>query len=92
MNPEAILEFLECFRLMNDTSEKSKLISIKVPHSLLGSFRRKCELEEIKYQTKIKRLMEQWLKGTKLESNSARLFCLWTFMPFVELDNIATGF
>ena len=63
-SPEAILEFLESFRLMNDTSTKSKLISIKVPHSLLESFRRKCELEEVKYQTKIKRLMEQWLRGT----------------------------
>ncbi len=63
-SPEAILEFLESFRLMNDTSAKSKLISIKVPHSLLESFRRKCELEEVKYQTKIKRLMEQWLRGT----------------------------
>jgi predicted DNA binding CopG/RHH family protein len=61
--PEAILEHLESFRLINDTSRKSKLISIKVPNSLLESFRRKCELEEIRYQTQIKKLMEQWLTG-----------------------------
>lgn len=63
-SPEAILEFLESFRLMNDTSAKSKLISIKVPHSLLESFRHKCKVEGVKYQTQIKRLMEQWLRGT----------------------------
>jgi predicted DNA binding CopG/RHH family protein len=61
--PEAILEFLESFRLMTDTSGKSKLISIKIPRSLLESFRRKCELEQIRYQTQIKILMEQWLRG-----------------------------
>ena len=61
--PEAILEFLESFRLMNDTSTKSKLISMKVPQSLLDSFRQKCELEGVRYQTQIKKLMEQWLKG-----------------------------
>jgi predicted DNA binding CopG/RHH family protein len=61
--PEAILEFLESFRLMNDPSGKSKLISIKVPVSLLEGFRRKCALEEMRYQTQIKKLMEQWLRG-----------------------------
>ncbi len=61
--PEAILEFLESFRLMNEKSGKSKLISIKVPLFLLEGFRRRCELEEVKYQTQIKRLMEQWLRG-----------------------------
>ncbi len=61
--PEAILEFLESFRLMDDSSGKSKLISIKVPLSLLEGFRRKCELEQIRYQTQIKKLMEQWLRG-----------------------------
>lgn len=61
--PEAILKFLESFRLMNDTSVKSKLISMKVPQSLLEGFRRKCEFEEVRYQTQIKKLMEQWLRG-----------------------------
>jgi predicted DNA binding CopG/RHH family protein len=61
--PEAILEFLESFRLMNERQGKSKLISIKIPVSLLEGFRRRCELEDVKYQTQIKRLMEQWLRG-----------------------------
>ncbi len=60
---EAILEYLESFRLMNSPAAKSKLISIKMPESLLVSFRRKCELENVKYQTQIKRLMEQWLRS-----------------------------
>ncbi len=60
---EAILEYLESFRLMHSPSNKSKLISIKIPESLLISFRRKCELENVKYQTQIKRLMQQWLDG-----------------------------
>ena len=60
---EAILEYLESFRLMRSPSAKSKLISIKIPESLLTSFRRKCELEGVKYQTQIKRLMEQWLNA-----------------------------
>ncbi len=59
--PEAILEFLESFRLMNSTTSKSKLISMKIPETLLGSFRAKCELENIRYQTQIKKLMEAWI-------------------------------
>jgi len=61
--PEAILEFLESFRLMNEGPGKSKLISIKIPVSLLEGFRRRCELEDVKYQTQIKTLMERWLRG-----------------------------
>jgi len=60
--PEAILDFLESFRLMNSTTTKSKLISIKIPEALLSSFRAKCELENIKYQTQIKKLMAAWLR------------------------------
>lgn len=59
--PEAILEFLENFRLINSTTSKSKLISIKIPEPLLNSFRAKCEMENIRYQTQIKKLMEEWL-------------------------------
>lgn len=61
--PEAILEFLEGFRLMNSKPAKSKLISMKIQEELLASFRRKCELQNIRYQTQIKKLMQAWLKG-----------------------------
>ncbi len=63
--PEAVLEYLESFRLLSSSSEKSKLISIKIPLPLLNNFRQKCELEKLRYQTQIKVLMEEWLRGTK---------------------------
>jgi predicted DNA binding CopG/RHH family protein len=59
--PESILEFLENFRLMQVPEEKSKLISMKIPVSLLNSFRAKCELHGVKYQTQIKELMIRWI-------------------------------
>jgi predicted DNA binding CopG/RHH family protein len=61
--PEAILDYLENFRLMSSEPSKSKLISMKIPENLLKSFRTRCELENIRYQTKIKKLMEEWLQG-----------------------------
>jgi len=60
--PEAILDYLENFRLMNDEPSKSRLISMKISENLLKTFRTKCELENIRYQTKIKKLMEEWLQ------------------------------
>ncbi len=61
--PEQILEFLESFRLMQAKPSKSKLISLKVPEALLSTFRRRCELQGLRYQTQIKALMERWLAG-----------------------------
>ena len=58
---ENILEFLENFRLMQVPEEKSKLISMKIPELLLKSFRAKCELHGVKYQTQIKELMIRWI-------------------------------
>lgn len=60
--PKQILNFLENYRLMQGSEEKTKLISIKIPESLLAAFRQKCELSDVKYQTKIKLLMSQWLQ------------------------------
>lgn len=59
--PKQILTFLESYRLMQAVEGKSKLISIKVPESLLTTFRQKCELHGLKYQTHIKKLMQEWL-------------------------------
>lgn len=61
--PEDILNYLESFRLMNATPTTSKLISMKIPVALLYSFRQKCTLENVRYQTQIKKLMEAWLRG-----------------------------
>jgi len=61
MSPDQIVQFLEDFRKMQIPRDKSRLISIKIPESLLQTFRTKCELENKKYQTQIKKLMAAWL-------------------------------
>jgi len=65
MSTEEIVEFLESFRLLHSEStpkkEKSILISIKVPSSLLTAFKTKARLNDLPYQTQIKKLMKDWL-------------------------------
>lgn len=58
---EAILEYLEQFRLMQQSTDKTRLISLKVPESLLATFKTKSKLHQIKYQTQIKKLMADWV-------------------------------
>ena len=70
MSTEEIVEFLENFRELHSKtvesgSTKSKHISIKVPEHLLHSFKAAAELEGIKYQTLIKKLMKDWLLERK---------------------------
>lgn len=60
---EAILEYLDNFRLMQQPSDKTRLISIKIPESLLASFRAKSQLHKTKYQTQIKKLMTEWVNN-----------------------------
>lgn len=43
--------------------EKCKLISMKIEPSMLEAFKLKCELEKRPYTTKIKELMEDFLKS-----------------------------
>lgn len=64
MKPEQILQFLEDFRKLHsyDKSQRTKLISIKVPENLLNAFRAKARVSGIPYQTQIKRLMEEWMR------------------------------
>jgi len=63
MGPEQIVQFLEDFRKLHSERERerSRLISLKVPESLLEAFKTKARLNGIAYQTQIKRLMRQWL-------------------------------
>jgi predicted DNA binding CopG/RHH family protein len=63
MSAQDIAEFLEAFRLMQQPNEKSKLISLKIPESLLMAFRKKCALAGVKYQTQIKKIMKQWVEA-----------------------------
>jgi predicted DNA binding CopG/RHH family protein len=65
-SPEEIVEFLENFRVVASAgSSKSKLISLKIPEALLEAFRARAEAEGVPYQTQIKRLMKQWLMGSR---------------------------
>jgi hypothetical protein len=60
--PKQVLTFLEDYRLMQSPDDISKLISIKIPKSLLRAFRAQCDLNGLKYQTQIKQLMLDWLR------------------------------
>ena len=64
MTPEQILQFLEDFRNLHQPASRSRLISLKVPESLLTAFKVKAKLGGTPYQTQIKRLMSQWLEGS----------------------------
>ena len=65
MTPDQIIEFLENYRMLfSNIPEKSQLISLKIEPSLLKAFKRRAELEGIPYQTQIKKLMKEWLKGS----------------------------
>ena len=63
MTPEQIVQFLDDFRIMyfEAKPQKSKLISIKISENLLSSFKVKAKLNDIPYQTQIKRLMKEWV-------------------------------
>lgn len=63
MKPRDIIRFLEDYRKLQTKPSKTKLISLKIDETLLGLFRRKADLHDIKYQTMIKKLMEDWVNG-----------------------------
>lgn len=65
MSQQARLQFLDDYRRLHGSrahSSKSKLISLKVPEDLLETFKRQCELHNVKYQTQIKQLMREYLR------------------------------
>jgi uncharacterized protein (DUF4415 family) len=62
MRPDEIAAYLEGFRLLHGGGRSaSRLISLRVPEDLLETFKRRCRLEGVRYQTQIKRLMKDWL-------------------------------
>ena len=65
MTPDDIAKFLDEFRIIHGAKisgeKKSKLISIKIPVSLLAAFKTKAALQNERYQTKIKQLMTDWV-------------------------------
>lgn len=65
MSPDEIARFLDEFRrLHGKRKSRSKLISMKVPEDLLSAFKTRAKLDGIPYQTKIKRLMADWLEDS----------------------------
>lgn len=66
MTPDQIIEFLENYRLLvSEVPEKCQLISLKIEPSLLNAFKQKASLENIPYQTLIKKLIRDWLKNPR---------------------------
>jgi uncharacterized protein (DUF4415 family) len=63
LTPDQVLQFLDDFRRMHGVRDgPPRLISLKVPESLLNAFRARCGLEGRRYQTQIKVLMREWLE------------------------------
>jgi len=66
MSKQQIYQFMQDFSLLHYSPKKiksgppSKLISLKVDIGLLADFRDKCESQDLRYQTQIKKLMRQW--------------------------------
>lgn len=62
MTTVQIVQFLEDFgQLQAAQTNESILISIKIPKNLLQVFRTQCELKGVKYQTQIKKIMQEWV-------------------------------
>jgi predicted DNA binding CopG/RHH family protein len=69
MTLEERLQYLEDFRNLffevqedQKPKQKSKLISIKMPQTLLGALKQKALMEGIPYQSLIKRILKQGLR------------------------------
>ena len=61
VSPEEVVRFLEEFRQIHAPDRPSRLISMRVPEPLLAAFKKKCSLEGVRYQTRIKELMSGWV-------------------------------
>jgi hypothetical protein len=63
LTPDEVLRFLDDFRRMHAArDDPTRLISLKIPESLLRTFRARCQIENLRYQTQIKALMRKWLE------------------------------
>lgn len=60
-SPDEIVRFLDDFRQLHAPVRSSRLISMRVPELLLQCFKKRCQLEGTRYQTRIKDLMAEWL-------------------------------
>jgi predicted DNA binding CopG/RHH family protein len=65
LSTEETVDFLENYRrmILHRDETGSKLISIKMPHSLLNAFKLQAKAHGMPYQTLIKHLMKEWLSA-----------------------------
>ncbi len=64
LSSDDIVQFLDDFRRLHGAAKaRSKLISIKMPEPLLDTFKTKCALLGLRYQTQIKTLMQEWVES-----------------------------
>ena len=67
MSHDDIVQFLDDFRSVHaNARSRSRLISMKVPEDLLAAFKVKARLNNIAYQTQIKKLMIAWLEDSNV--------------------------
>ena len=67
LTTEQIAIFLDDFRVLHSTppSVENKSIHVRTSKELKRAFRTKCDLEGVKHQTQIKKLMSDWLGVVK---------------------------
>ncbi len=64
LSADDIVKFLDDFRRLHGGEKTpSKQISIRTPELLLETFKFKCELSGVRYQTQIKTLMHEWVES-----------------------------
>lgn len=65
LSTEQIVRYLEDFRAINAPLIKTecRLISIKIEADLLDTFKTKARLDGVPYQSRIKKIMREWLKN-----------------------------
>ena len=65
MSVDEIVRFLDDFRRIHGNKPgKLRPISMKVPEELLSAFKTKAKLNNVRYQTQIKKLMRDWLTNS----------------------------
>ena len=66
MKPGQIAAFLEDFRQLHGAraTQRSRLISLRIPQPLLAAFKANASLAGIPYQSMIKKLMQAWVDRT----------------------------
>lgn len=65
LSTRQIVDFLDDFRQIHCPVRKkeTKLVSIKIETDLLAAFKTRAKLDGVLYQTRIKKIMREWLLG-----------------------------